>query len=218
MYVLVHKERVLVGPRSWVRGIFEEALQNVGVTASLPRYDPGVIPLDIDEDTYVTVGELSVPNHNPRTESYHGPYWDFTDRARIVGTYQVQERPIGSIKEILRNEAAAERRRRETADATVTIQDTRVTINMSREDRNIIVQKYLIMGAIETAEWKFPEGWLTLTKNEMGSLVAAWANHIQSAFSWEKAKNDEIENAQTVSELAAIVIIDPVEEEPTENI
>jgi hypothetical protein len=211
MYVLVHKERVLVGPRDWNRPMFEGALQKLKLETLLPRSEPQLLPIVVNEETYITRATVTIPSHNERTESYHGPYWDLTDTSLAVGTYQIKERPIPSIRELLKNEAATERRRREVSDAKVTIQDTEVTINMSREERNIIVQKYLIMGTAETAEWKFPEGWFILTKNEMGFIVSAWANHIQEAFSWEKAKNDEIDNAQTIEELAAIVITEPEE-------
>jgi len=68
------------------------------------------------------------------------------------------------------------------------------------------------MGENDTVNWKFPEGWLTLTKVELGAAVSAGAAHIQGSFDWEKAKIEEIEAAETVEVLDAIVIVEPQEE------
>ena len=60
------------------------------------------------------------------------------------------------------------------------------------------------MSDTETSNWKFPEGWLTLTKSELGQCVSAGATHIQSCFDWEKNYTDRIEAATTKEELLQI--------------
>jgi hypothetical protein len=212
MYVLVHKERVLVGPRDWNRPIFEDALERLKLQTLLPRRDPQTLPIVIDEDTYITNAAIVIPPHNERIETYHGPYWNFENKDLAVGTYEIKYKTLGSIRELLRNEAAAERYRREVAGTKTTIQDLEVTLDTSRDGRNIFLQKYTLMGENDVVNWKFPEGWLTLTKAELGAAVSAGAAHIQGAFDWEKAKIEEIEAADTVEELDAIVIVEQEEE------
>ena len=216
MYVLVHKERVLVGPRDWNRPMFEGALQKLKLQTLLPRRDPQELPILIDEDTYITSAAIVIPPHNERIETYHGPYWNFENKDLAVGTYEIKYKTLGSIRELLRNEAAAERYRREVAGTKTTIQDLEVTLDTSRDGRNVFIQKYTLMGENDTVNWKFPEGWLTLTKVELGAAVSAGAAHIQGSFDWEKAKIEEIEAAETAEALDAIVIVEP-QEEPSEQ-
>lgn len=215
MYVLVHKERVLVGPRDWNRPMFEGALNKLKIQALLPRRDPQELPIEIDADTYITNAAIVIPPHNEKIETYHGPYWNFENKDLAIGTYEIKEKQLGSIRELLRNDAAAERYRREVAGTNTEIQGTTVTLDTSRDGRNIFLQKYTLMGDADTVNWKFPEGWLTLTKSELGSIVVAGATHIQSAFDWEKAKFEEIEAAGTAALLDAIIIVE--QEEPSEQ-
>ena len=206
MYVLVHKERVLVGPRDWNRPMFEGALEKLKIQVMLPRRDPQNLPFIIDEDTYITNAAIVIPPHNERIETYHGPYWNFENRSLAVGTYEIKDKQIGSIRELLRNEAAAERYRREVAGTAMDLKGTTVTLDTSRDGRNVFIQKYTLMGESDTVNWKFPEGWLTLTKAELGSVVAAGAAYIQAQFDWEMAKVAEIQAANTTAALDAIVI------------
>lgn len=217
MYVLVHKERVLVGPRDWNRPMFEGALNKLKIQVMLPRRDPQELPFVIDEDTYITNAAIVIPPHNEKIETYHGPYWNFENKNLAVGTYEIKEKQLGSIRELLINQTAAERYRREVAGTTAVIQDTTVTLDTSRDGRNVFIQKYTLMGENDTVNWKFPEGWLTLTKSDLGIAVAAGAAHIQGSFDWEKAKVEEIEAAEDAATLDAIIIVEP-QEEPSEPI
>jgi hypothetical protein len=72
------------------------------------------------------------------------------------------------------------------------------------------------MGENDTVNWKFPEGWLTLTKADLGAAVTAGVAHIQSSFDWEKAKVEEIEAATDAATLDVIVIVEP-QEAPSEQ-
>jgi hypothetical protein len=112
----------------------------------------------------------------------------------------------------LKLQAADERWIKETAGTTTTIQDTVVTVDTARGSRDIFVQKYLLMLDSDVVTWKFPETWLSLTKTDLGQVVAAGASHVQSAFAWEKDINDAINTADTLDALDAIVIV-PVKPE-----
>jgi hypothetical protein len=66
------------------------------------------------------------------------------------------------------------------------------------------------MGVDDTVQWKFPEGWLTLTRSDLGTVVTAGSNHVQDQFVWEVNKNTEIDACATATELDAVDLGNPV--------
>lgn len=210
MYAVVYKNRVIVGPMDWHRGIFEGSLEKEGVKVQLGRVAPENLPLVINEDTKITTVEENRPQLNPLVEYYYGPLWDTTGDVSIAN-YEVHDTPIESARLNFKEQAAAERYKKENAGTTINIQGIDVTVDTARGSRDIFVQKYMLMGEDDTASWKFPEGWLTLTKQELGSIVAAGAAYIQSCFDWEMTIASQIDAAQTKQELLAITIVEAAE-------
>ena len=86
------------------------------------------------------------------------------------------------------------RYKKEIKGTTVTVQNTQITVDTTRENRNNLIQRYILMGDNETLQWKFNDTWLTLSKSEVGTLVTGGATYVQSQFDWEKDKIQEIEN------------------------
>ena len=212
MYVLYHNNRVLVGPRSWHRGMFENALRKEGISFStLSRFDPEVTPVVIDDNTGIKEAKLEYPNHNDKIEFVVGPYWDLTGDVAI-GTFQVRERPLDMIRGNLKNRAASVRWNKEIAGTTATIQGVEVTISTTREDRSAYVQQLSVMGESDTVNWKFPEGWLTLSKTDLTTIANTAQAYVQTTFDEELTKVTEIDNAVDAQALDAIVIGDEPEE------
>jgi len=214
MYALIHKERVLVGPMKWNRGLLDAALQKTDVSGHVPRIAPSPenLPLVFDEETKIMPAKYETPPMNEKIERTYGPFWTF-DNDVAVGTYKIKDKEIDTVRSELKNVAASERYTKEIAGTTTTIQETEISLDTSREGRNVFVQKYMMMGDDETVNWKFPEGWLTINKVELGQIVQAGAAHIQAQFDWEVGINTQIDEATTLEELDAIVIIEPEEEE-----
>jgi len=210
MYVLVHKQRVIVGPMAWNRAMFSGALNKLNITTVLPRKDPTDLPIVFDADTKLCSAVLEYPEHNPKIEYLHGPFWNF-DEPTAVGTFQILETPIEFIKGNLKATVATERYNREIAGTTATIQNMAVTVDTNRGSRDIFVQQYLLMSENDVVNWKFPEAWLTLTKSDLGIAVAAGVAHVQAQFNWELEKNEEIDACTTAAELDAVVIVEVVE-------
>lgn len=207
MYAVVYKNRVIVGPMDWNRGIFEGSLEKEGVKVGLPRVPPETLPYTVNEDSMITFVEENRPQLNPMVEYYYGPLWEITD-TKVIANYEVHDSPVGSAKVNFRNQAAEERWKKEIAKIKINIQQTEVTVDTSREGRNMFVQKYAAMSDGDTVNWKFPEGWLTLTKVDMHEIVVAGDLHVQSCFDWEKSINEQIDAATTKEELIAIVIVE----------
>ena len=211
MYAVIYKNRVIVGPMDWNRGIFQGSLEKENINVGMPRVAPEILPFIINEDAKVALVEEQRPELNPMVEYYYGPLWDVSGE-KAIAVYEVKDTQVEFARENFKTKAAEERWKKETAGTKVTIQGIEVSLDTSRDGRNIFIQKYSIMSENEVVNWKFPEGWITLTKSELGSIVSAGSNYIQSCFDWEKTINDEIMAATSKEDLLAIVIIEQMVE------
>ena len=171
----------------------------------------------IDENTKIYASELVYQNFNNKIEHLHGPFWDFTS-GKAIGTFQIVENSIVSIKNTLKALVAENRWRKEIAGTTATIQNMEVIVNTTRDGRDIFFQKYMLMGENDTVQWKFSKSWLTLTKLDIGIAVTAGATYIQSQFEWETTKISEIDACVTAQELDLIDLGDPVRSMPASTI
>ena len=207
MYAVIYDNRVLVGPMNWNRGMFQGALERKGVQYSLPRTAPNNLPLTINEHAKIMQVEEIKPELNALVEYYYGPLWDINE-TKAIANYEVHDTPIESARYNLKQLAAQERYKKEILGATVTIQEQTVTIDTNRGAKDVFVQKYLLMAESDTVNWKFPETWLPLTKNDLSLAVQAGAQYIQSCFDWELNITEQIDLAETKEQLLAIVIIE----------
>jgi len=213
-YILVHNNYVINGPRSWNYRSFESTLsEELEIEFKLPMTYDSTEPIIIDENTKIVTCRLEYAAHNPKIEYLHGPFWNF-DEEVALGTFQVMSTPVDVIKGVLKQRVAVNRWTKEVAGTTVEIQGKFVTVDTSRDGRNIFVQKYLLMTDAETVEWKFPEGWLVLSRTELGQAVNAGVAHVQNQFSWESAKITEIDLCTDPEELDLVDLGDPVQNQP----
>lgn len=211
MFVIVHNSSVILGPMRWNKNRFENVItEECEVTASLPSRNDSLSPIIVTDNVKILpIQGTPSPAFNSRIEFLNGPFWEFTDSAAIM-SYRVESLSVDAVKNTLKAECAAERWRRENNGVKITIQGLEVTVDTSRGNRDIFVQKFLLMADSDTVQWKFPEGWLALSKLELGAIVNAAAAHVQTQFDWEANKISEIDNCATLEQLDAIVIVDPV--------
>jgi hypothetical protein len=207
MYAVIYDNRVLVGPMNWNRGMFQGALERKGIEYSLPRTAPNNLPLTIDEHAKIMQVEEIKPELNALVEYYYGPLWDITE-TKAIANYEVHDTPIESARYNLKQLASQERYKKEILGTTTTIQGNIVTIDTNRGARDIFVQKYLLMAESDTVNWKFPETWLTLTKNDLGLCVTAANQYIQQCFDWELNISVQIDQSQNKQELIAVTIVE----------
>jgi hypothetical protein len=217
MYVLIHKNRVIVGPMLWNRAMFSVNLERLGkFSTTLPRSEPET-PFVIDEDTKIAYATFQYPEFNSRTQYLDGPFWDLSPDV-VIGSYQVQDKNIDLIKIELKQILSNERYVKEVSGTTITINDVEYFVSTERSARDAITQKYIGMGDSDTINWKFPQGFVSLTKSQVGQILQAINTKVQEAFDWELTKTQEIESATTLQELNDIVIVTPsMPSEPVEN-
>jgi hypothetical protein len=111
----------------------------------------------------------------------------------------------------MKSRVAEERWKRENKGVTVTIQGNDVWCDTSRGNRDIFMQKYILMGENDIIRWKFPSMWLDLNKTELGTIVALGAGYIQQQFNWESDTVAQINAAENTSQLLQIQIEEPHE-------
>jgi hypothetical protein len=205
MFALIHKNQVISGPKDWDRAFFTFLLndKNVHLNVPIPRAVPNQTPYHIDDNTKIVPVEIIRASINSMVEYHQGPTWELLEE-KALAHYEVIDTPVVFARSNFKDLVARSRYEKETKGIKTTIQTLEVSLDTSRDGRNIFLQKYSIMQDGTTVNWKFPEGWLTLTKAELGECVDVGAAYIQSCFDWEKNYDDRINAATTKEELLQI--------------
>lgn len=207
-FVITLDGNVILGPKPWNRLMFQECLQEeCGVSYTLPNDNDAGTPFVVSPTVSVLpVVSMPEPAFNSKIQRLDGPYWNLNAQ-RAQMSFTVGDLPIDAVRNMLKAVVASNRYSAETGGIKVTVQGQEVTVDTARGSRDIFVDAYNSMGDADTINWKFPEGWMVLTKVELGAIVAAGKQHIQDCFNWEKGKDDEIDAAQTLDALDAIVLV-----------
>lgn len=211
MYVITHHhnyDEVLLGPIDWRPAFIASVLQSdldLPIKPEVLASDEARIPYDILPNVRVRPIVEESTEYDPKIQFLNGPFWAYTDEHAVM-TWIAADKDINLVRSELKTIVAGVRYNKEIAGTTVEIQGQTVSIDTNRGSRDIFVQKYLLMGDNDVVEWKFPEGWLSLTKTDLGLAVSAGADHVQNQFAWESQKSAEIDACVTLAELANIVV------------
>lgn len=207
-YLLTENKQTVLGPIFWRHRFIQSELDDLEINFTVPPIEPNSYLKITNSLEIFPIESISQPLYDPTYEQLSGPTWTFTNNV-ANGSYTVVQKDLSIVKSELKNLAASERYKKEIAGVDTIVQGQNVHVDTSRDGRNIFIQKYFMMADTDTVQWKFPSTWLTLTKADLGLVVAAGATHIESQFVWEQGIVNQIETATTVNELEAIVIVDP---------
>ena len=203
-YILVqNKTTVLLGPRFWQHRFFQSELDDLEVNYTLPPTESGYIDIGIDGLEIFPIVASTSPAFDSIYETLAGPFYTYSNN-EATETYTKLDLPLSDAKKTLQRMVTEKRWKKEVAGTTVTVQSKLVTVDTGRDERNIFVQKLMLMGDLETVQWKFPETWLTLTKADLLAVVMAGATFIQDQFTWEAVTNTSLGAATTKAEVQAI--------------
>jgi len=205
MFVLVHKNKVLVGPMKWHPSMFAGALKKIGIDAGFPRYAPKNLPLIVDSNTKVYEVSMTYTPHNSRIEYLEGPVWDFSGE-KAVGSHLVKDRDIDYVKRNLIGDSAVARYNKEDSTVNVTVQGQNLVVSTSRESRSSLS---LLLSTIDnTCNYKSKNNiWIAATKNDLTVIATAINNYIQDLYDEEKDLVQRITQCSTLAELADIEIV-----------
>lgn len=212
MIVAIYKNRVVLGPCAWNRAfaqaVFADKRIECAITLPL-RLENKDLPLVISDDLVIKQAKYENQPMNEKIEMSYGPFFDLDNDIAIVYN-KVKNKSIEVIQNELKARAAALRWQLENSGTTIEIQGTTVSIGTSREARSAFNNK---LNTVTTqVNWKFPEAWISLTKEDLTTIITAIDNYVQQQFDAEYAKSIEIESAVTVEDLDAIIIGDEPED------
>ena len=212
-YIIVKDQQtVLLGPMPWRQRMFQREINDLLEAGDITeQYNIPPVP---PESKYLALGEgleifpvvqSNVPAHDGIYEQLAGPYYSYANN-EATETYNAVSVPLDQIKGTLKNIVTNNRYKKEVDGFKITVQISEVTVDTSREGRQIFLDTYLAMADAETINWKFPEVWINVTKTDMEQIVFAGKSHIQTCFDWELSTQNAIDAAQTEQELKAIVL------------
>jgi len=204
MYALTYNNQVFLTPTSWKpRYIASIIDQDYDIKVVLTTSDEQRVPFNITPEIRVIRTEEVRPEINPLIETYDGPFWTiYTDK--VYGTYTKRLLPIDLVKADIRSKLAAERYIRECTTFKMDLNGTEISVETDRDTRNIFMQAVLFMGDTEVRKWKFPEGFLEVSKQDLMTIIGTGAVVIQTAFDWEEDFVNQIDSATTHQELLDI--------------
>ena len=169
------------------------------------------------------VGEVVGPSIDSRWDDPVGPTWSFVEqeielprpelwpedmptpttwKREAIPTFDKVAKPLDQIRQMIKDDVAGKRYVKEAAGTQVELRPgVTVTADTSRDGRAIFVQVYGTMADDTAVDWKFPEGWFTVTKTELGAVIAGGFTYIQEQFVWEKTFVDRIDATVSIEEI-----------------
>jgi hypothetical protein len=145
MYVIVHKNHVIDGPKKWSFRSFEETLrEDLNITCRLPTNYTSKEAIVIDENTKIMFATFINQEFNGKIQKpVDGPWWDFST-GLAVGSYTIGYKHIDEVKTELKNRLKQLRYEKEIAGTDVELNGQTFRIDTSRDARNIYLQKYFL--------------------------------------------------------------------------
>lgn len=206
-YLLVeNKEIIHLGPIFWRHRFIQSELEDHDVNYIVSPTEPNAY-VKINDEFEIYPVELETPEYDSIYQQLAGPNWTF-DNNIASGTYTVVDRELDIVKNDLKTLTASERYKKEVAGIKVTVQNIEVSVATDRESRSVYTQKLVSMSDTDTAQWKFPEAWLTLTKQELNTVLNSINTHVQTQYDWEVDVVRQIDSAVDADALKNIIIVE----------
>lgn len=212
MFLVIEKTHdgmdfVHLGPMNWRPRLFQSVItDDLEIDYTLPLSNDNNEAIIINDIArIIPVTDVGVTgSYNPKIQQLVGPYYNFFET--YAEHYQkVEDKPLDVIRSELKSVIASNRYRYEIMGTSVTIQNQTINVLTTREDRGLYLQAYQL--GKDNVNWKFGDTFLILSNSDLGIIVNAVVNHIQSAFDWESGKCIEIDSAITLEELDALILV-----------
>lgn len=217
MFVLVHKNKVSVGPIAWNSAMFSYKLRQLKVNHDIPVTAPAILPIVIDNETVIKQAQINTPIFDKKTQYLEGPHWELSGSV-AVGNYIVKEQTIADIQGNLKKVVAETRYFKENAGTMVTIQNLNLRVNTDRNTRANLALTLASMSENDSVNWKFGSSWLEISKSDLKIMIDAVNAHVQSVFDWEKMKADQIDSKTTIADLSAFEVLTDGEKTPFQRL
>ena len=212
-YILVqNKQTLLLGPMDWRPRFFQSEINDLIDNGDLttdwksPPIEPGYVDLGNGFEIFPVVESIK-PSIDDDFEQHAGPFFTY-DKDGAHESYTTIPHSIDTVKSNLKNLAAKVRHHKENnlnTKVTVKTNGKIVTIDTSRENRHQLLHKHLaLQDKDQLINFKAPEGWVKLNKNDFNNILFAIDRHIQTHFDWEYDTHAKIDSTSTIDELKII--------------
>lgn len=215
MYVLWKDNILIKGPNEWSKKSFDRAIFEKGGTVEVSQGEPENSYTDLGEGFKVyKITDHQIPDYNRLTEMLYGPFFTLSESGAILEMRKKQF-DLSDIKNSVCDRLAEFRFAREEEGTTVTLGDNTVYASTSREGKKVYYNAK--SSAMNNVNWKFPMAvvvnvddqgestttitqatWITLTADDIDTIITAIESHVQGWFDWEKATADEFHALTTV--------------------
>jgi len=210
VYLLVeNREIVHLGPIEWRPRFIQSELNDLEIYFTISQTESGYVNINDTFELIPIVADIT-PRYDSLWHTLAGPFYTYEEQfdgtIGAIVTHTVTDNTVDGVRPYLKQQVAAERYRRENLGTTAVVQGQTVSVDTSRDNRNTIVQAFLLMSDTDTVNWKFPEGFLNLTYTDVESVVRAGALYVQAQFNWEVAKNIELDSCTTLDDLRGVSV------------
>ena len=207
-YLLVKdREQVILGPMPWKVRYIQSELNDL-VEAEEKASDFTLSP----SESYTDCGDgyelipvtFVPPEYDSVYQHLAGPFYTYNGN-EAVGAYTVQDADIDVIKAALKNQASAERKRKQVLNTTITVNGTELSVPSDDAELQKYVSALASIGDA-TISWKFGLSFIDLNAAGLQTIIDAIRGYVQTQFDWEKGIYESIDAANTVEELKSIII------------
>lgn len=208
-YLLVKdKQQILLGPMPWKPRYIQSEINDLVESGDKATS----FTISQTENGYVNCGDgyeifpviMEITEYDPIYQHLAGPYYTFSDNL-ATGSYVINESDISLVKPALKQSVKEERQRKQLLGTTLNIGGTDVILDTNADELANFVSLLSTIGD-DSVNWKFKEGFITLTKADVQNIVDTIRSHIQSQFDWEKTTCETIDAATELTSLKSLTI------------
>lgn len=221
MYIIKNQNRVFLGPKIWNRDEFQRKIfTEAGINFPLQWANPNEKMIVVNDEISIwPVDFRDDPEINKRTEFLDGPFYDYDEETGRAEHYMVAadmtvELAIANLKDAIKDA----RKHMINRGISITINDTNYHIKSDISAfANGIPGNWLLKRIDSSSDGDIPgtyvydttEVWVTLTQDDLDSIVSTLKTHIQTQFDSEKIEFERVEALTTLEEIKNHVLNPP---------
>jgi hypothetical protein len=215
MYVVVYKERVILGIIPWNNKYIMDVMRSrYNEIVEIPKLEPDIsqFPYYVNGDCVIYSAEEDRNSSiNPMIEYYYGPTWEFLE-TKVIAHYEIKPLSLEDAKNNYKDRAANLRYEKEISPIDITINGVDHKIGTDRLSVYKFIEKMSITSAYPI-NWKFKESWQVLYKEDLQYILDKIADHIQNSFDEELSLCELIDSAESVFDLLAIEVLNVIKKD-----